>query len=132
MLHFYHFGEIYQSRIPESDISKGKFVQIVHQSQGTFMLLAPKELCTFHAEIVNLFCETIEPNWAFELNSKSDNGILYEPEAKIIGGGFYEILEDQKRLNLGGASLAFGDYEAYGFDQQLAELERFQGYKIFC
>ena len=96
------------------------------------MLMAPKELCTFHAQIVDLFCSSIQPNWAFQLNSKSDNGTMYENEATIIGGGFYEILEDQRRLTLSGASLAFGDYEAYGFENKLKELERFKNFRIFC
>lgn len=132
MLTLFHFGEIYQDKLGNANIHKGKFVQIRHQKMGDYMLMAPKELCTFHAQIIDLFCSTIQPNWSFELNSKSDHGVLYENEAEILGGGFYEILEDQQRLNLSGASLAFGDYEAYGFEHQLKELERFQNFRIFC
>jgi len=132
MLHFYHLGEIYQDRIPNANISKGKFVQIRHSALGEFLLLAPSELCTFHAQIVDLFSHTIAPNWCFKLNQKSDDGTLHEENARIIGGGYYEILPEQKRLNLGGVSLAFGDYEAYGIEQKLKKLDRFKEYRIFC
>jgi len=132
MLNFYHFGEIHKEKIPEANINKGKFVQLKHFELGDYMIMAPKELCTFHAEIVNLFCHTIQPNWSFSLNSKSDHGVLNEEQAVIIGGGFYEILDAQKRLNLSGASLAFGDYEAYGFEQKIQALDRFKDFTIFC
>lgn len=129
---FFHFGEQYRDRLdPHVNIHLGKFVQIRHDSLGEFIIFAPKELCVYHAEIVNLFCSIQDPPWGFSLSPKSDDGTIEEEGVTVIGGGYYELMEDRRRLNLEGQSLAFGVYDAFGLGERLRGLPRFSEFKIF-
>jgi hypothetical protein len=131
-MHFTHLGEIFKDRLEEHvNIHIGKFVQIRHQDLGEFIVFAPKELCVFHAEIVDLFCSLQEPAWAFSLSPKNDDGTLYEEKGEVVGGGYYELLNERRRLNLEGQSLAFGDYDNFGLGDRLRGLSRFSEFKIF-
>ena len=131
-LTFLDLGELHAGDLSECERSKGKFVQVRHQEFGEFIIFAPPSLCTFHAQIMELFCLQQRPAWAFEINEKRDDGALYEENAEIVGGGHFEVYENKKRLNLSGASLAFGDYEPYLLDQKLQNIPRFDGFRIFC
>ena len=125
-------GELYQDRLDTHvNIHVGKFVQIRHGDEVEHIVFAPKELCVFHAEIISLFCSIQAPAWAFSLSPKNDDGTLHEENATIIGGGFFELLEDRRRLNLEGQSQAYGDYESFGLGDRLKDLPRFSGFKIF-
>lgn len=110
----------------------GKFVQLSHESQGDFIIFAPLNKCTFHAQIVELFCKQQSPPWAYEMNSKGDDGTLYEDSATILGGGYLEIHFDKKRLKFSGSSKAFGAYSPFGLNEKMSLLDRFKDYKIFC
>ena len=133
LITFLDLGLLYESQLSQSsNLNVGKFVQLRHEDYGEFIVFACKELCLFHAQIVDMFCAIQKPIWAFELNIKKDNGLLYENKAKIVGGGYFEIVETRSRLNLSGNSLAYGDYEAYGLEEKLRSIERFKGYRIFC
>ena len=130
---FIDLGLVFREKLnPHVSFNNGKFVQLQHKELGEFIVFAPLELCSFHAQIVDCFSQLQTPHWAFELNLKKDDGVLHEEHAKIIGGGYFEILDDRKRLNLSGHSLAFGDYEAYGLPEKMAKVDRFSEYKIFC
>lgn len=132
-LTFLDLGEIFADQLEENaNPLKGKFVQLRHDELGEFIIFAPLELCPYHAQIVDRFAQQQTPQWAFELNVKKDDGQLYEDKAQIVGGGYFEILQDRSRLNLSGHSLAFGDYEAYGLPEKLQQVERFKSYKVFC
>jgi hypothetical protein len=130
---FIDLGQLSQHEL-ESHVSlnSGKFVQIQHEELGEFLVFAPLQLCSFHARIIDLFSQLQTPQWAFELNLKKDDGTLHEEHAHIVGGGYFDILTDRKRINLSGQSLAFGDYEAYGLPEKMSSIERFSDYKIFC
>lgn len=130
---FFHLGEHFSSQLaPETNLNVGKFVQIVHAELGEFILFAPKELCTFHAQIVDLFSTLQKPQWAFEINPKRDDGVMHEEGVTIVGGGHYEIIGDRHRLNLTGQSLAFGDYEAYGLEEKIRSVSRFKAFRVYC
>jgi hypothetical protein len=130
---FIDLGQVFKEELnSQASIDQGKFVQITHDDLGEFVIFAPLELCPFHAQIVDRFSKLQTPLWSFELNLKKDDGTLHEERARIIGGGYFEVLPDRKRLNLNGHSLAFGDYEAFGLPEKMATVQRFADYKIFC
>ena len=133
LISFLDLGRLFQGQIGQNcNLNVGKFVQLRHEEQGEFIVFACKEVCMFHAQIVDMFCGLQKPSWAFELNLKKDNGLLYESKAKIVGGGYFEIVEARSRINLSGNSLAYGDYDAYGLEEKLRIIERFKGYRVFC
>jgi hypothetical protein len=132
LITFLDLGQTYKNQLGNSNLNQGKFVQIRHETQGEFIIFACKELCIFHAQIVDLFCSIQSPAWAFDLNIKKDHGVLYEEKARIVGGGYFEIIEARSRVNLSGNSLAYGDYEAYGLEEKLRSVERFKNYRVFC
>jgi hypothetical protein len=130
---FLDLGQHYKDRLSSNaNPLSGKFVQLRHSDLGEFIIFAPLDLCPYHAQIVNLFSQLQTPQWAFELNLRKDDGQLYEEKAEIIGGGYFEILEERKRINLSGQSLAYGDYEPYGLPENLGAVPCYQGYKVFC
>lgn len=131
-VHFYDFGEIYNNTGISHDCSKGKFVQIVHEEDGYYLIFSPTSICTYHAQIVNLFCKEHLTHWYFDINEKQDHGQLQVEKATIVGGGYYEIFSEARRLNLHGASLAFGDYEVLGLEEKINSIPRFLNYKVFC
>lgn len=131
----FHFFDLSVGRcdhLPVNQKSKGKFVQLQHKEDGEYIIFSPLVLCGFHAQIINLFSSLQDPIWAFELNSKEDDGELYEDDIEIIGGGYYEVFEDKQRLNLSGSSQAYGVYNNYGLDERLKQVEQFKDYSIFC
>lgn len=131
-IHFTHLGEVYRDRLDAHvNINIGKFVQFRHQEEGEHIVFAPKELCVYHAEIANLFCSMNERQWAFSLSPKNDDGEMFEDNVEIIGGGYYELIEERRRLNLEGQSLAFGVYNAFGLGDRLLTIPRFSGFKVF-
>lgn len=109
---------------------KGKFVQIHHEKCGEFAVFAPLSLCAYHAQIVEIFCRTQSPPWAFELSRKGDNGHPLDDSLHILGGGYFELCDRDHWLRLNGASQAYGEYQVYGFEEKLSGHERFRGYKI--
>jgi hypothetical protein len=129
---FINFCEEVKDQLPESQLNKGKFVQIRHENEGEYVIFSPLALCAYHAQIVERFCHLQKPNWSFEMNNKGDDGDLLEVGVSFIGGGFFEIFEDRKRLNLSGVSQAYGRYEGYGLDLKLKSTEQFSDYSIFC
>ena len=133
LISFLDLGLLHQEQLgPNCNLSQGKFVQIRHEEEGEFIIFACKELCIFHAQIVDLFCILQKPHWLFEINVKKDNGLLHDTKAKIIGGGYFDIIDVRLRINLSGNSLAYGDYEAYGLEEKLRSVERFKNYRVFC
>lgn len=130
---FINLNETFADHLPLGHQgNQGKFIQLRHEERGEIIVFASRELCTFHAQIMSYFCQDQSPQWAFDLNPKQDNGDLYEDQVQIIGGGYLEILDDRKRLNLSGQSMAFGDYDGYDLDKKLVSTERFKGYRVFC
>lgn len=132
LIHFFDFSNQSKKSLDFGDVYQGKFVQIKHQQLGEYIVFAPQTVCVFHAQIMNLFCNQQSPPWAYEMNNREDDGKLYEEEAEIVGGGYFEIYEDKKRLNLSGSSKAFGSYSPYDLDQKLNSVPRFSEYTVFC
>jgi hypothetical protein len=130
---FVDLSETYAERLPQgAQVHQGKFVQIRHDQRGEILIVASRQLCIYHAQIVDLFCQAQSPTWAFDLNAKQDAGELYEDDAKVIGGGYFDISPERKRLTLSGQSMAFGDYDSYDLDKRVQSIERFKDYRVFC
>jgi hypothetical protein len=130
--HFLDFSNAVREQLPEGQCYKGKFVQIKHEEIGEFIVFSPIALCAYHAQIVERFCGMQEPEWGFEMNAKGDDGDCLEAGVTFIGGGFYEIYKDKKRLNLGGVSQAYGSYLNIGLDEKLKTIDQFKDFAVFC
>jgi hypothetical protein len=130
--HFLDYSVEFFDQLPEQHRYRGKFVQLKHVTDGEFIIFSPLAICSYHAQIVERFCLKREPQWEFEMNPKGDDGQCLEEGVSIEGGGFYEIIVEKKRLNLGGASQAYGPYNNYGLDEKLKTLDQFKDYVIFC
>ena len=131
-LTFCDFSHLAQDVPAPAETQRGKFVQLLHQEQGEIIVFAPLSVCSFHAQIVMLYCNTQNPPWSFEINDRGDDGTLQEVAVQIVGGGYFDHFIDKRRLCLSGSSKAYGSYNPIGLPEKLLGLERFQSYKIIC
>jgi len=106
---------------------KGKFVQVT-DGETEYVVLAPYELATHHAVILDRFCVQHEVKGAW-IRKPAEFRIL-EGAWAILGGGHFEIDEDARSLRLFGDSMAYGGFDRDGLKEKLAANRDFQGYSI--
>ena len=105
----------------------GKFVQL-HHDNTEYVVIAPIELCKWHANIVQRFLEP--QNVPGEYNEHRDNYILYDEEWTILGGGHWQRQLQSNSLRLFGVSQAYGRFAAAGLDERLTTVSRLSDLNI--
>jgi len=118
-------GEFFRSVIPPR--RKGKFVQVT-DGETDYVVLAPYELATHHAVILDRFCTLHEVKGAW-IRKPAEFRILDGAWA-ILGGGHFEIDDDARSLRLFGDSMAYGGFDRDGLKEKLSTLPALQGYLI--
>lgn len=83
----------------------GKFV-VLQNSNEQWIVFAPKEMVTFHAQIVERFF--LSRGVVGDYNSKRDSYRIISDDWYIDGGGFWEIDSETDSLILSGSSAAYG------------------------
>lgn len=123
-----YFTEIKKVEIPRK--RTGKFVQIFNEAADKeYLVLSPKELSIYHANIVERFFTIRKLKGAY--NSRKDYFTIQEDDWNIAGGGFWVIDEDKKTLELSGTSKAYGPFEADGLKRRILKSGKLPGFSVF-
>ncbi|MDA8089311.1 MAG: hypothetical protein M0Z61_03680 [Nitrospiraceae bacterium] len=129
---FIDYSDLYFRTIKKIEMPgrrSGKFVQIFDDASGDeYLVLSPKELSVYHANIVERFCalKGIEGSY----NSKKDFFTLHSGEWAVIGGGLWGIDDTKKIFEFSGASQRYGAFEAAGMKSKLLNSVALTGYSF--
>lgn len=130
MTSFIDYSEAYYHQLNESDIPpvrEGKFVQLMN-GENEFIVFAPKGLCKYHSDIVIRFGK-IE-NESVAISSRGDSAEFDNPEWKIVGGGKMRVNDDDKTVDMTGASQVYGTFRKLGLPERLAATPNLTSYRI--
>lgn len=108
MFSWVDYSEMYYQVICKASVPSrrgGKFVQL-ENDETEYVVLSPKGLSVFHANIVERFCALHEIQGHY--NTQFNLFTIDDSDIDIVGGGFWEI-DDMKRL-----LYMFGTSQAYG------------------
>ena len=90
----------------KTEIREGKFVQIKNGS-NQFIVFAPTSPFTYHSHIVAKFAEDMGI-----MTFETDKGIEFRDTGwKIIGGGKMRVDSEARKVEVWGASQAYGQFD---------------------
>lgn len=130
MTSFIDYSEAYFRQLNESEIPQvreGKFVQLKND-ENEYIVFAPKGLCKYHSDIVARFGEIESESVA--MSTRGDFAEFDNPEWKIIGGGKMRINDDDKTIDMTGASQVYGPFRKDGLAERLAAAPNLATYRI--
>lgn len=106
---------------------KGKFIQVT-DGETEYVVLAPYELATHHAMILERFCmqHDVKGIWV----RKPSVFRILGGEWEVMGGGHFVIDDEERLLRLFGESTSYGSFDRYGLKRKMATVPVFQGYSI--
>jgi hypothetical protein len=93
-----------------------------------YVVLAPYELATHHAVILERFCiqQEVRGLW---IRKPSVYRIL-GGEWEILGGGHFVVDDEERFLKLFGESTSYGSFDRDGLREKLSTLPTLEGYSI--
>ncbi len=106
----------------------GKFIQIKHKDTE-YLIFSPKEFTRYHADLVEKFC--LEKGIAGTYNRQLKRYEILDPSWGILGGGKFEIDEEEKILRLYDDSMAYGKFQEYGLMKNICSVSKMNGYRVF-
>ena len=121
----FYYTSVAQTEIPPA--TTGKFVQIRH-GQDVFLVISPKELTKYHANIVERFCMDKGIEGAYD--AKREKFFIRDQAWRIAGGGKFERDNNKKSIKLYDNSMAYGKFDETGLKEALQNLPEFAGYTI--
>ena len=106
---------------------KGKFIQLT-DSEKEYVVLAPRELASHHAVILERFCIQcrVKGIWI----RKPSLFRILGGEWEILGGGHFVVDDDERSLKLFGESTAYGSFDQGGLKEKLSNLGGYRKYVI--
>jgi hypothetical protein len=120
-----YYRESKGTRVPPE--RRGKFVQI-RDMETEYIVLAPRKLSYYHANIVERFF--LSRGMAGGYNPKGDFYSVNHPDWTVVGGGMWDINEDERTLRLYGTSQAYGGFDAGGLEERILSLKDMEGYRV--
>ena len=105
----------------------GKFV-VLNDGQRRFAVFAPRELITYHANIVERFLWQRQIRGTY--NAKGDVFHFAAPEWQVEGGGHWQLDEAQAVLRLFGQSTTYGSVDLPALAEALLRAQAFGGARI--
>ena len=113
-------------RQPTPLVYEGKFVHVAGPREE-FLLLAPTQMCKYHAQIVAHF-SSLRDDVRFVL--ASDDGHFKTPGWSTRGGGRFRLDRAGRHLWLWGASKAYGAFEGGAIREELRTVTDLEGYEV--
>lgn len=120
-----YYPEVEKRAIPVT--RSGKFVQI-RNDETEYLVFSPKEMTSYHAGIMELFCEERGIAGAYEGEDKRYN--VFDPQWVVIGGGKFEIDTEKKTLRLYDNSMAYGRFKVTGLKERIRRSREMAGYEV--
>lgn len=130
--HIADFSHLVEGLVESGLPRKGRFVQVRHRAGEEFLALAPEELCRFHAQVLEKFCQSRTPEWPLAVSPRGDSAEPDNKEFWVVGGGYWEMDDPAKTIQLYGTSTCFGPFEAYGLTEKINAIPCYQDYTIIC
>lgn len=115
------------AKTPVPAVVAGKFVEIM-KGDKTYLVLSPKELTKYHANIVERFC--MDNGIEGRYDSRREKFFIHDSAWQIIGGGKFERDASKKAIKLYDNSMAYGKFDPVGLQEALGALPEFSGYAI--
>lgn len=112
---------------PVPTVVIGKFVQI-RNGNTLYLVLSPKELTKYHANIVERFCMDKSIEGSYDV--KREKFTIMDWSWQIVGGGKFERDTNKKAIKLYDDSMAYGKFDATGLKEILGALPEFSGCAI--
>ncbi len=114
-----------EAGVPLSSNLSGKFVQIRHRTTE-YLVLAPREVASFHADIVERFCR--EKGLHGSRNSEGNRYDIFEPAWVIVGGGKFDLDREKKHIRFYDNSMAYGKFNRKGFKGKIVSIGALSDY----
>ncbi|MCG6553310.1 MAG: hypothetical protein L7F77_13375 [Candidatus Magnetominusculus sp. LBB02] len=130
-MEFIDYSDYYyrtQLKEPPPPERSGKFVQMIDAKSGEFIVLSPKGLCSYHADIVRLFCKQKSVDGLYDNEHKFFE--IYDKQWSVAGGGKWSIDDGRRTLRLYGYSQAYGRFDDKGLIERLSCINTLSGYDI--
>ena len=105
----------------------GKFVQLSH-GETEYLVLAPPESASYHADIVEKFCKEREIPGVY--NPAGKRFLIHDPSWAIKGGGKFVIDDVEKAILLYDNSMAYGRFDQGGLQEKISEIKKWRDYKV--
>jgi hypothetical protein len=105
----------------------GKFVQIKHEDTE-YLIFAPQEFTRYHADLVQKFCQDKGVDGSY--NEQIKRYDMHDPSWIIIGGGKFEIDDEENSLRLYDNSMAYGRFDSRGLKKKILAVKKMSGYKV--
>ena len=130
---FVDYSKLYYTKIAKIVVPAkrgGKFIQVInHELEKEYIVLSPKELSVFHANIFERFC-MLQGESGGSYNSKRDFFEINDGSLEIVGGGMWSIDDESKTVSFFGASQMYGKYNSEGLKMKLKNRAGIAGYEI--
>jgi len=107
-------------------IYEGKFVHVAGPHEE-FLILAPTQMCKYHAHIVARFC-SLRDDVSFVLSG--DNGRFTTHGWVVRGGGRFRLNRAERLLALWGSSKAYGAFDGEAIRRKVNEVTGWEGYEV--
>jgi hypothetical protein len=113
-------------------VRTGKFIHVTNTGNGKeYLVFSPLKLDSYHANILSRFCRHIDISGRWVPPNKRGMFVIDDPDWEVRGGQM-KIDDVEKRLFLGGESMAYGppDFSYKQLKAMLLRLPEFAGYRI--
>ena len=104
----------------------GKFVQVLH-GETEYFVFSSREISPYHADILERFCRERSIEGVYEEGGKRFR--ILDAEWIIVGGGKFEIDENERYIRLYDNSMAYGRFDDKGLRDKIRHngmLENFE------
>lgn len=118
-----YYREIQKTKTPQRQ--SGKFVQIRHHDTE-YLVFSPKELTSYHADIVERFCRENRLPGSYAGGEKRFE--IAEPGWVVVGGGKFDLDREAKTIRLYDNSMAYGKFDSKGLAETVMRVEDLSGY----
>ncbi len=125
------YSKVYYETITKTTVPSmrgGRFVQIRDEA-AEYLVLSPKGLSSFHANIVERFCllQGLEGKYT---SKRMDKYEILDSGWDIIGGGKWFVNDEEKWFHLFDKSGVYGKFDPVGLRHGILVSGKYKGYDI--
>jgi hypothetical protein len=106
----------------------GKFVQL-RNGAAEYLVFSPDAMTTYHANIVARFCHDEQIAGLYR-TWRTDDFRFRVAGWKIVGGGYFEVDEENMRMTLSGTSQPYGRFDPDGLVLKIVKQDGMQEYDV--
>jgi hypothetical protein len=114
-----------EAKTPAPAGSSGKFVQLRNKTTE-YLVFAPKEVASYHADIVERFCR--EKGLSGSRDGEGKRFDIHEPTWVIVGGGKFELDKGEKHIRFYDNSMAYGKFDPKGLKGKILSIGELSDY----